>query len=144
MTIDKEDVLDLMKRFHDVVMHKKGTGADQAAFFLHPEPRIFILHGEDISLQTNYEIHQKLVDEKHEPFPDWQIIPLAKEPERVRAVGAVYWQGRLINAAADSLIKCVVGEDWIVQRTPSGPLKIALYINTYHYFLPGSAPMTLK
>jgi hypothetical protein len=42
------------------------------------------------------------------------------------------------------LIKCVVGEDWIVQRAPSGELKIALYINTYHYFLPGSARMNLK
>lgn len=103
-----------------------------------------ILHGEDISLQTNYEIHQKLVEEKHEPFAEWQIIPLSREPERVRAVGAVYWQGRLVDAAEDALIKCVVGEDWIVQRTPTGELKIALYMNTYHNFLPGSALMNLK
>ena len=144
MAIAKEDVLALMKRFHDVVMFEKGTAADQAAFFLHPEPRIFILHGEDISLQTNYEIHQKLVDEKHEPFPDWEITPLLGEPERVRAVGAVYWEGRVVGSTDGSLIKCVVGEDWIVQRTPSGELKIALYINTYHYFLPGSARMNLK
>ena len=144
MAIAKEDVLALMKRFHDVVMFEKGTAADQAAFFLHPEPRIFILHGEDISLQTNYEIHQKLVDEKHEPFPDWEITPLSSMPERVRAVGAVYWEGRVVGAAEGSMIKCVVGEDWIVQRTPSGALKIALYVNTYHYFLPGSARMNLK
>ena len=39
---------------HDVVMFDKGTADEQAAFFLHPEPRIFILHGEDITLQTNY------------------------------------------------------------------------------------------
>ncbi len=42
----------------------------------------------------NYEIHQRLVDEKHEPFPDWEITTLLGEPERVRAVGAVYWEGR--------------------------------------------------
>ena len=99
---------------------------------------------EDISLQMNYEIHQRLVDEKHEPFPDWEITMLLGEPERVRAVGAVYWEGRVVGAPEGALIKCVVGEDWIVQRTPSGELKIALYINTYHYFLPGSARMNLK
>lgn len=54
MTITKEEVITLAKRFHDVVMFDKGTAADQAAFFLHPEPRIFIPHGEDITLQTNY------------------------------------------------------------------------------------------
>ena len=49
----------------------------------------------------------------------------------------------MVDAAQDAVIKCVVGEDWIVQRTPSGDLKIALYINTYHHFLPDSAPMSL-
>jgi hypothetical protein len=144
MAITKDEVIGLMKRFHDVVMFDKGTAADQAAFFLHPEPRIFIPHGEDISLETNYEIHQKLKNEMHAPFAEWQIIPLSSRPERVRAIGAVYWQGRLVDSSDDALIKCVVGEDWIVQRTSSGDLKIALYINSYHHFLPDSAPIDLK
>lgn len=143
MAITKDDVIDLMNRFHQVVMIDKGDAAAQAAFFLHPEPRIFVPHGEDISMQVNYEIHQRLADEKHLPFADWNITPLCDEPERARAVGAVYWQGRLVDGAADAIIKCVVGEDWIVQRLPSGELKIALYINSYHHFLPDSAPMKL-
>jgi hypothetical protein len=36
----------------------------------------------------------------------------------------------------------VVGEDWIVQRVPSGELKIALFINAFHTFLPDSAPIS--
>lgn len=144
MTITKEEVIALMNKFHDVVMFDKGTGADQAAFFLHPEPRIYIPHGEDISLQTNYEIHQKLADELHVPMDEWEIIPLSSHPERVRAIGAVYWQGRLVNSPKEALIKCMVGEDWIVQRISSGELKIALYINSYHHFLPDSAPIDLK
>jgi hypothetical protein len=144
VAITQEEVITLMNRFHDVVMLEKGTAAQQAAFFLHPEPRIFIPHGEDISLQQNYEIHQKLTDEMHVPCAEWQIAPLSRQPERVRAVGAVYWQGRLIGSAEGALIKCVVGEDWIVQRTPSRELKIALYINSYHHFLPDSAPIDLK
>lgn len=95
-------------------------------------------------MQTNYEIHQKLTDEKHAPLDQWEIIPLSSQPERVRAIGAVYWEGRPIDSANEALIKCVVGEDWIVQRVPSGELKIALYINSYHYFLPDSAPIELK
>ena len=144
MTITKEEVLDLMKRFHGVMIFDKGTGTDQAAFFLHPEPRIFIPHGEGISLQTNYEIHQKLTDEMHAPCAEWDIIPLSSRPERVRAIGAVYWQGLLVDSPDGTLIKGVVGEDWIVQRTPSGDLKIALYIDSYHHFLPDSAPIDLK
>jgi hypothetical protein len=34
--------------------------------------------------------------------------------------------------------------DWIVQRVPSGEIKIALLMNTHHHFLPDSAPIELK
>ena len=88
MAITKEEIITLVKQFHDVVMFDKGTAAEQAAFFLHQEPRIFIPHGEDITLQTNYEIRQKT--EKHAPLDQWEIIPLSSQPERVRAIGAVY------------------------------------------------------
>ncbi|MGQ3890303.1 hypothetical protein ACQUW5_14970 [Legionella sp. CNM-1927-20] len=144
MTISKQEVIDLMSRFHDVVMFEKGDAKSQGEFFLYPEPMIFIPHGEDISLQTNYEIHQKLTDEMHISLNEWEIIPLTEKPERVRAIGAVYWQGRLIDSSVGALIKCVVGEDWIVQRTAEGVLKIVLYINSYHHFLPDSAPIELK
>ncbi len=139
MAISKGEVIALMNAFHDTVMFKKGTAEDQAAFFLHPEPRIFIPHGEDISLQTNSEIHRKLTDERHVVLDPWEITPLCDKPERARAVGAVYWEGRPLGASDGGLIKCIVGEDWIVQRIPSGALKIALYINPYHRFLPNSA-----
>lgn len=143
MAILKDEIIALMKAFHDVVMFDKGTAEDQAKFFLHPEPRIFISHGEDISLQTNYDIHQNLTDEKHVVLEPWDITPLCDEPERARAVGAVYWEGRPVGSVEGGLIKCVVGEDWIVQRLPSGELKIALYVNSYHHFLPDSAPIDL-
>jgi|SRR5437763_4106677 len=143
MAISKDEVVALMNAFHDVAMNG-GTAAEQAKFFLHPEPRIFVLHGEDVSLQANYEIHQRLTDERHIAGEEWKVTPLNDAPERVRAVGAVYWQGRLKASPEGALIKCIVGEDWIVQRIPSGELKIALYINPYHHFLPDSAPIVLK
>jgi hypothetical protein len=144
VSITKDDVISFMNDFHDTVMLRKGTAAEQAAFFLYPdEARVFVPHGEDISLQSNYEIHQKLTDEVHIALDPWDITPLSDEPERVRASGAVYWEGRLVNST-DALIKCVVGEDWIVQREPAGDLKIALYINPYHHFLPDSAQLDLQ
>jgi hypothetical protein len=84
-----------------------------------------------------------LTDEVHIPLDPWDVHEICGEPERARAVGAVYWQGRVVGAHKGSLIKVVVGEDWIVQRTPCGDLKIALYINPYHFFLPDSAPFEL-
>jgi hypothetical protein len=97
MASSKEEVLALVNAFHDCSTGK-GTAAQQAAFFLHPEPRIFILHGEDVSMQGNYEIHQKLTDEKHAAIGTWDITPLCEAPERVRAVGTVYWEGRPVSA----------------------------------------------
>ena len=87
MAIIKDEIIALAKRFHEVVMIDKGSAAQQAAFFLHPDPRIYILHGEDISMEQNYEIHQKLADERHEVCAEWQVTPLCEEPERVHAVG---------------------------------------------------------
>ena len=139
MTIEKDEVISLMNAFHDVSMIRKGTADDQAAFFLRPaEARVYVPHGEDLSMQANYEIHQRLADEVHIPLDPWEITQLSDIPERARAVGVVYWEGR-VTAVPDALIKVIVGEDWIVERDPSGGLKIVLYINTHHHFLPDSA-----
>ena len=144
MAIMKDDVLALMNEFHDVSMVKKGTAAEQAAFFLEPDKaQVFVPHGDDLSMEANYEIHQTLTDEVHMPLEPWEITPLSTTPERVRAVGAVYWEGRVISNP-DAVIKIIVGEDWIVQRDAAGDLKIALYINAYHYFLPDSARIDIK
>ncbi len=143
MAVSKDEVITLMNRFHNVVMMEKGSAEAQEEFFLHPNPRIFIPHGEDISLQQNYEIHQRLTDEKHIVVDHWEITPLCDNPERARAVGAVFWEGRVVGSKESEVIKCLVGEDWIVQRDEAGTLKIALYINSYHHFLPGSAAFDL-
>lgn len=144
MTISKEEAVALVNAFHETVMIEKGNAAEQGRYFLHPEPRIFIPHGEDVSLQKNYEIHQTLADEKHTAVRDWELTPLCDSPERARIVGAVFWEGRLVDSAEGATIKCCVGEDWIVQRAPSGELKIALYVNTFHHFLLDSAPISFK
>ena len=143
MAITKEEVLALANRFHEVVMIAKGDAAAQASFFLHPEPRICVPGGEDLSMQKNYEIHQRLSDEVHVPLTPWRVTQTCDNPERAHAVGAVYWQGHVVGAPEGTLIKVVVGEDWIVQRTPLGELKFALYVNPYHYFLPDSAPIEI-
>jgi hypothetical protein len=144
MAISKNDIIVLMNAFHDTVMFENGDAEAQGRFFLHPEPRIFIPHGADLTLQDNYEIHQKLTDEQHRIIEPLDVTPLCDDPERARAVCAVYWQGRGIGTDESAIIKCVVGEDWIVQRTALGDLKIALYVNSYHHFLPDSVPISFS
>ena len=63
--------------------------------------------------------------------------------ERVRDTGTVYWQAEFAGRPAPSVIKAVVGEDWILERTPSGDLKFVLYMNTFHHTLADSAPLDL-
>ncbi len=144
MAITKDEVISLMNEFHEVAMVRKGTAAEQAAFFLRPEEaRVIVPHGEDISMQANYDVHQRLADEVHIPLEPLDVTMVSNEPERARSVGAVYWEGRIVESQ-DAVIKAVVGEDWIVQRDPSGALKIVLYINSFHYFLPDSAKVDLS
>jgi len=144
MTITKQDIIDLATAFHETVMIEKGDATAQAQYFLYPEPMIILLRGEDISMQKNYEIHQKLVDERHLAEDDMLLTQLCDQPEKARAVFTVYWQGRLKdNDDPDATIKCYVGEDWIVQRNAGGVLKFVQYINTFHQFLPDSAAIDL-
>jgi hypothetical protein len=106
MAITNEDIVALASAFHDASMVKKSTAAEMAEFFLYPESRIFVLHGGDLTLQANYEIHRKLVDEIHWTVGTWDITPLSDNPERVRAQGIVYWQGRHVDSADGALLKC--------------------------------------
>jgi hypothetical protein len=143
MAITNKEVAALAAAFHDITMIKKGTAAEQAAYFLYPDSRIFVLHGEDLTFQANYEVHQKLTDERHWTVGTWDITPLSDNPERARAVGTVYWQARIVGKPADQLIKAYLFEEWIVQRMPSGELKIVVFMNANHSFLPGSAAIDI-
>jgi hypothetical protein len=107
MAITNEDIVALASAFHDASMVKKSTAAEMAEFFLYPESRIFVLHGGDLTLQANHEIHQKLVDEIHWTVGTWDITPLSDDPER--AQGIVYWQGRHVDSADGALLKMLCG-----------------------------------
>ena len=63
--------------------------------------------------------------------------------DRVRARGTVYWQAEFPGRPPPSVIEAVVGEDWIIERAASGELKFVRYVNTFHHFLPDSAPVDL-
>ena len=142
MAITLDEFLDLVTRFHHVTQIEKGDAAAQGAFFLHPDPLIYLPHGADITLQKNYEIHQGLTDEKCVNLTPWSFENTSERPERARGVGNVYWEGQPIDSTSGPL-KVIVGEDWVVERVADGSLKIALYINTHHMVLPDSAPLTL-
>jgi hypothetical protein len=143
MAISLDEILDLGARYHHLVGVEKGDAAAQAAFFIHPDPVICVEHASDLTLQANYESHRGITDEEFVHLEPWTVTQLCEQPERARAVGGVLWQGQSIGAEAQGLIKVVVGEDWIVQRVPTGELKFALYINTHHQLLPDSAPFSL-
>lgn len=140
MPICLEEVLDLANRFHHLVQVEKGDAREQSKFFLYPDPMIFLPHGADITLRRNYEIHQRLTDERCVNLEPWDFQVTCSEPERARATGNVYWEGVPVGSTGGP-IKVIVGEDWIVERVVDGSLKIALYINPHHLVLPGSAPL---
>ena len=142
MTITEAEVRALGDRFFQTVADG-GNAADQAAFFVFPESRIYVMEGgETIGFEQHQRLHRQWTNERH-IFGDFNLTLLNGAPERVRATGTVYWEAEYRDRPKPNVIKAVVGEDWIVERTPSGALKFVLYMNLFHHLLPGSAPLQL-
>jgi hypothetical protein len=140
--ITVDEVRELGRRFFDAVA-SGASAAEQAQFFLDPHARIYIAwNGATISLEDHERLHAQWINEHHS-FGHFDVTPLNASPERVRARGTVYWQAEFPERPPQNVIKAVVGEDWIIERAASGALKFVLYVNTFHHFLPDSAPLDL-
>ena len=129
-------------RFLNAVAGGASAG-EQAQFFLDAHARIYVAwNGATISLKEHEPLHAQWINEHHS-FGHFDLTELNASPERVGARGTVYWQAEFPERSPPKLIKAVVGEDWIVERAASGALKFVLYVNTFHHFLPDSAPLDL-
>jgi hypothetical protein len=140
--ITLDEVRDLGARWFETVM-RGGSAAEQAAFFLDPHSRIHVVWtGATFGFDEHHELHKQWIYEVHS-LGDFTLTQLSASPERARATGTCYWQAEVAGRPPPNVIKSVVGEDWIVERTPSGALKFVLYMNTAHHLLPDSAPLAL-
>jgi hypothetical protein len=142
MGITLKDVLDHGTRWFNTVM-SGGSAAAQATFFLHPNPLIYVTAtGVAINLDDHRRVHAQWINELYH-FGPFSLTDLNQLPSRARATGTVYWQAEYASRLAPNVIKAVVGEDWILERTPGGELKFVLYMNGFHHLLPDSAPLDL-
>jgi hypothetical protein len=140
--ISLNEVLEFGSRWFDTVM-SGGSAGDQAAFFLDPNARIHVVsRGATIGFDEHCKLHAQWSNEVHR-FGDFSVTPLNDSPERARATGSVYWQAECRDRPPPNVIKAVVGEDWILERTPQGALRFVLYMNTFHHLLPDSAPLEI-
>jgi hypothetical protein len=142
MAIINEDIVALASAFHDASMVKKSTAAQMAEFFLYPESRIFVLHGGDLTLQANHEIHQKLVDEIHWTVGTWDIA--RRQPRAGAGAGYRLLAGppRRLGRRRAAQMPCGRG---LGGRTgASGELKFVIYVNSFHRFLPDAAPIEIR
>lgn len=143
MGIKLDEIIELGNQWFETVMGG-GSGKQQSAFFMDPNSRVYVMpSGISFNFDEHYELHTQWINEIHE-FGDFNLTPLSESPERVRATGTVYWQAEFPDRPAPNIIKAVVGEDWIIERLPSGELKFVLYMNTFHHPLPDSAPLFLE
>ena len=69
---------------------------------------------------------------------DFVVAQLSDRPERARAIGSLYWEAHFPDKNKAPL-RCIVGEDWIFERIPSGELRFVLWLNTMHHFLSESS-----
>lgn len=139
MSITLQEVLDHGNAWFEVVM-TGGSAEAQAAFFLHPHARIYVMNnGASFDMAGQAGLHTQWINEVHS-FGEFTVTPLSQSPERVRATGTVYWQAEYRDRKGpNNVIRSVVGEDWILERVPDGSLKFVLYLNLFHHLLPDSA-----
>jgi hypothetical protein len=142
-SITVKEVCDLAEDwFHGVASGEAVSSI--ARLFRYPDARIHTPDGQAFSLEDHRLLHTKWTAEKHR-LGDFRLTSISDEPPRVRAVGTVYWEARYSEAPSSgpSLIKAVVGEDWIIERRPDGRLCFALYGNSFFHLLPESAQVQL-
>jgi len=120
-----------------------GTVAERSAFFLNPYPRIYVQEtGVSMTLEGHHAYHQRFTKQVLR-LGEFVVAPLCDRPERARAIGSLYWEAHDPDPAVPPL-RCIVGEDWIVERSPDGRLKFVLWLNTMHHFLPDSSVQALE
>jgi hypothetical protein len=142
MAIALDEVLDMAQRYH-VVASAPGDLDEVADFFTHPEGvGVHVLHGDDLTIAGVVEALKGFTDHRFIPMEPWTLAQLCDVPEKARVVGAIYWKAHPVGSP-DEVMEAIVGEDWIVERGADGKVRFALYMNTYHHLLPGSAPTGL-
>ncbi len=141
-SITLNEVIEHAEKWFYTVSHG-GTASEQAAYFLYPDSRIYVTqNGVAFDFEQHQALHSQWINEQHE-FGEFSLIQLNEKPYRVRATGTVYWQAENSSRPKPNIIKAVVGEDWILERTPDGEIKFILYISSFLHTLPDSAPLEL-
>ena len=137
MGVTLNEVKDFIEQwFHTV--GNGGTGDAQARFHIYRDTRLYTGNGYTFTLDEHYQLHQQWTDEKHILGPLF-LTEINDEPERVQVTGTVYWQA---STKEGEIIKMVVGEHWLIEKTPEG-LKFILYVSTSFQPLPDSAAFNL-
>lgn len=143
MPITVDEVKALGERWCDTLRHG-GSVEEREAFFLHHPARIYVQEsGASISLAEHHAYHSQFVSQRLE-LGDFVVAQLSDAPERARASGSFYWEAHFPDSETKPPLRCIVGEDWIVERQDDGSLKFVLWLNTLHHFLPDSAVTRLK
>jgi hypothetical protein len=144
MPITLKEVLEFGDRWLTTVL-SRGLPAEQAAFFVDPDSRLYILeNGALMTFQDNYDLHCQLINEVHS-LGDFTLTVLNASPDRVRATGRFYWQAEYAKTRPlPNVIKAIAGIDCVIARVASGELKFVLYMSSFHQLLPDSAPLQLE
>lgn len=114
-----------------------GTVAEREGFFLNRPARIYVQNtGASMTLEEHHAYHSQFARQILR-LGEFVVAPLSETPERARALGSFYWEAHFPGHENPPL-RCIVGEDWIVERVADGTLKFVLWLNTMHHFLPDS------
>jgi hypothetical protein len=137
MAITVDEVKALAERWCDMLRREDHSVESRVDMFVHPDARIYILEsGVSLTMAEHAAYHSQFASQDL-ALGDFTISQLSDQPERARALGSLYWEAHFADPDKPPL-RCVVGEDWIVERIPSGELRFVLWLNTIHHFLAGS------
>lgn len=141
MPITLKDVLALGEKWCDT-LRAEGTVEERAAFFIPQPARIYAQQlGVWMTLDEHAAYHAQFRKQVLK-LGEFSVTPLPGPPDRARAVGSLYWEGHFRDERPP--LRCVVGEDWLLERTPSGEVKFVLWLNTMHHFLADSSVQQLE
>lgn len=144
MPITVEEVRALAGRWCEMLRKESGSVEERESYFVTPEPRIYVQEtGISLNMAEHAAFHSQFGRQVLE-IGDFTVTQLSEDPERARALGSLYWEAHYPEGEGRAPLRCVVGEDWLLERLPSGEVKFVLWLNTLHHFLPGSGAQALE
>ena len=139
--ITEAEVRRLIEEWFEAV--RRQDPVDVQERFFAPGVKIEAWTGAAFDRPAHIRLHRNFENEAHH-LRSLKLVGLNDTGSRVRVTGPVEWEADLkAKQEEPRRVKCIVSEDWDIERGPGGVPRFSRYFSSAMEYLPGSALLDL-